>query len=474
MSLGEIAIYIFYCIMLTTIAGSLFSLLWLLLRRCFGGGNVLLLSYIQRIAVQFYLIPVLFFAVLWSRGDNTLIWPWLGDADPHVIIFHRSELIFWIAVISLTIWAVGNAAVLIRYWKERRALREFLGCTEAEKGQSVLECFERTKKRLGIHKKIVLLRSCEGSMPCTVGIFQKKVIVPKRVPEYSDRELEIIFAHELMHCRRHDLFFKAEFLAANFIHAVNPLVHLMRQLNLEYTEIACDLMTCSRMQDVFTHKEYGRVLLQFAVKKEEEDEKEPSHGIVERKSLLEKRVQAMLWYERKKPMKKGAAALIAALFVAGSSMTAFAAGNGIAAIQDDIYWTTSVKCEGESAGITNTLPERVLTAEEFAAYGSIVMEEGLSLSRAGGTIEWPMSAGATYSSTSFYLNKGDTVSVAIWTDPENQTIEAGIVNINGGAVSVTGTDKIGHSFTAWEDGHYRFFVKNCSSIRITVSGAYTH
>ncbi|MDE6420131.1 MAG: hypothetical protein K2K87_06355, partial [Lachnospiraceae bacterium] len=89
-------------------------------------------------------------------------------------------------------------------------------------------------------------------------------------------------------------------------------------------------------------------------------------------------------------------------------------------------------------------------------------------------IDWGMSNGATYSTTAFLAKAGDVVTINVWTDPENQKIEAGVERVGGGAVSVTSSDTIAHQFTISEEGHYRVFIKNCSGMRITVSGSFSH
>lgn len=472
MSLAETSIYVFYAFVLTTLSGSVFSLLWLLLRKRLGTGREVLLSRCLRVGLQFYLVPVLFIAVLWRRGDNMLLLPWLKDTDPRIRTLGRSTVTFYLSIALLCIWGVGMVVAFIRYLKERPDLKDLLRCSVPERSQDVLDCFERTRQRLGIHSHIVLLRSCGGSVPCTVGIVHKKVIIPARNPEFRMKELEVIFSHELMHCKRQDLFFRAEFVAANLIHVLNPLVYLMRRYDNDYTEVACDQMTCEVMEDAFSHKEYCSTILEMVVRKKDE-KKEVALGITEKKSALQQRVEAMIQYEGSGKMKKQMAVLLTAVFVLGSSMTAYAAGNGVVMLHGGLYEATRSITSEENVWV-NTLEERVISAEEFAAYGSIVMEDGTKITRAGGTIDWGMSNGATYSTTAFLAKAGDVVTINVWTDPEGQKIEAGVERVDGGAVSVTSSDTIAHQFTISEEGHYRVFIKNCSGMRITVSGSFSH
>ena len=170
-------------------------------------------------------------------------------------------------------------------------------------------------------------------------------------------------------------------------------------------------------------------------------------------------------------MKKQMAVLLTAVFVLGSSMTAYAAGNGVVMLHDGLYEATRSVTSEENVWV-NTLEERVVSAEEFATYGCIEMD--VNIGRAGGTINWGLSSIATGSAGPISLKAGDVVTINVWTDPEDQKIEVGVERVGGSAVSVTGTDTVAHQFTISEAGDYRVYVKNCSGRRITVTGSYSY
>lgn len=472
MTLNEIIVYVFDAFLLTGISGSIFSIVWLALRRCLGAGHERLLVGSMRIGGLFYLFPVLFVVVLWSMGDNVLITPWLKASDPRVHIFLMSPIIFWIARVSVAAW--GASVIVLMLWRLRKSAGTGKTIRSARKESSpeVLERYHSIKEHLGIHREIPLLRSKEFSVPCTVGIFRRKVILPDRTPEYTEKELEVIFAHELTHCKRFDVLFKAEFLLIRIIHAANPLVYLMNRLHGEYTENACDIATCEKMRDIFSMKEYVTVLLAIAVK----DGKpwENSVAIAEKGHLLERRVRAMLRYQNGKRMKKQVTALITALLIAGSSMTAYAAGNGIVALQEGIHDATVVYTVEEATVWVNTLEERVISAEEEAANQGVVMELDSQLyGGKGGTFNWTnMPAGRTYMTTNFDLKAGDTVMVSVGITPDGAPAEVGLARTGFGGTSVSGSGGITHMFTAGEDGTYYVYVKNTSLTQIDVSGLF--
>ena len=472
MSFNAVILYLFYAFVLTAVSGTIFTLFWLLLKRYVGEGHVRLLSRCLRIGAQLYLLPVLFGIVLWRNGDSALFVPWRDKAAMRKMIFEGSDTIYTAVWVLIGLWVIGVAAVLIPQIIPGKKLRDTLSCAVVEDRQNVLDCCEQLRQRFGIHREIYLLRSDATSVPCVVGGRRLRVILPGMTQEYTDRELEVILSHELMHCRRHDLFFKLEFLLINAVHAMNPLTHLMRRYNTEYTEEVCDIEVCEEMQELFTFREYGDVLLAMAVKQNKE-EKEPLVGITDKANSLQRRVQRMIRYKNGKRMKKRAAALITALLVAGSSMTAYAAGNGIAKLHKVVYDATIGMVEEENTGIENTLTEYTMSEEEFAQNPGIPMQG--SLARSYGNISDTLGGKAKGVTASFHLTEGDKIIITLDVSPSDKDVRVGIAGCPGvNPPYVMGKGAISHTFTAEKTGDYYVFVENMTDASVTVNGFYTY
>lgn len=91
------------------------------------------------------------------------------------------------------------------------------------------------------------------SVPVGIGIFHKKILIPKR--PYTDEELYFIVKHEYMHMRNKDLLvsFLIEFLCA--ILWWNPFVYFLKSDLPQIFEIRCDRMVLSG-RDRNKEKEY--------------------------------------------------------------------------------------------------------------------------------------------------------------------------------------------------------------------------
>lgn len=480
MTWSEIVVYLFYAFLITTASGSVFFLLWLLLKQCLPKGNELLLVRCLRIGVQIYLIPVLFGFLLWKNGDNILLAPWADGGAPQIRVFmFPTRPIILTAEALMAAWCVGIATALIRHLRTRKEMREQLMLSEPESDQRVLACYEKIRERLGIHREIRVFRSSVIPVPCTAGHFRQKIILPAKTDTYSETELEVLFAHELMHCRRHDLFYKAEFVLMQIIHAVNPLAYVMKDIHGDYTEFACDAAVCMELEDLFSTKEYCGALFRMAAEDEQNGtgKDRDDTKLVEKTCSLQRRIEAMHKYNKAKKMKKQITALVVALFVLGSSMTAYAAGDGIVAIYgvfEDATLHVRLAAPQDPVDF-NTLTEYTMSAEEFEALNAIEMEEGMhNETRSGSSFNWPLDANATCRTTAFWVNAGGKVGVTSYTRPDGQHVRVGIKKVEGDAVYVDGYGDINYTFTVSESAHYYFFVENLSGQHITVAGAYTN
>ena len=94
--------------------------------------------------------------------------------------------------------------------------------------------------------------------PMLMGVIRPIIVLPKR--EYSDKETELILAHELTHWKRGHMLIKLLFFIANAIHWFNPLVYLINNSVNALSEGACDEAVVRHM-DKAERLIYGNVIL---------------------------------------------------------------------------------------------------------------------------------------------------------------------------------------------------------------------
>ena len=94
--------------------------------------------------------------------------------------------------------------------------------------------------------------------PMLVGTFFPVIYIPQN--EISDKNLRMIFLHELTHYKRKDLFFKWLSLFVNALHWFNPFAYLLCYNLSEACEISCDMAVTEKMSDS-EQKTYMKTIL---------------------------------------------------------------------------------------------------------------------------------------------------------------------------------------------------------------------
>lgn len=163
---------------------------------------------------------------------------------------------FWLA--GFLIFIAGR---ILSYWIFMYRLREKKhSFIPADMKNSL----ERLSLGMNIKKVPEIIITDKTGTPVLLGITRPLLLLPN--VRYSKDELEFIFWHELVHYKRHDLWYKAVLLMANAIHWFNPFVYLLVK-NAGYDiELACDEAVISGF-DNHSLAAYGSTILSLMQKK---------------------------------------------------------------------------------------------------------------------------------------------------------------------------------------------------------------
>ncbi|MGN0144739.1 MAG: M56 family metallopeptidase [Clostridium sp.] len=138
----------------------------------------------------------------------------------------------WLSVMCLSL--ILFIVSLLRFKLKVRSARNL-------RDVEIKSIFKTIKRRLNLKIRISLLVSNEVKSPCVCGIFKTKIYIPEEI--YNKRDIEqlthILF-HELVHCKRKDLYINMLSILAVSIHWFNPLVYKMIRKYKEYRECAVD------------------------------------------------------------------------------------------------------------------------------------------------------------------------------------------------------------------------------------------
>lgn len=103
---------------------------------------------------------------------------------------------------------------------------------------NIKQAFHSLKDNMGISREIGLFYSNETHSPMLMGLIKPMIILP--VVKLTDQQAQLVLKHELIHYKRHDLYYKLVLLLANAVHWFNPLVYCMVHGANQDLEVMCD------------------------------------------------------------------------------------------------------------------------------------------------------------------------------------------------------------------------------------------
>ena len=269
--------------------------------------------------------------------------------------------------LAALLWAAGGLGLLARhliaYARFRRRIRRWTG-PEAD-GQ-VSARFEALRAGAGV-PRLALARCPAVSSPMVTGFLRPVLLLP--AADFSPRALDAIFRHELVHARRHDIWYKLLLLLARCVHWFNPLVHLMVRRAGRDLEIACDEAVVAGRDEAF-RQDYGRAVLDAVECTGDERAPLTTYFKGGRGAMLE-RLKAIL---STLPKRRGLALLAAVVLVAATVAAAVSFGG---------------KAPGpgralETASFSLSLPEGVDYVAMELADGGSAAEFSKAMAPAGG------------------------------------------------------------------------------------------
>ncbi|MBQ8400960.1 MAG: hypothetical protein IJX14_03430, partial [Clostridia bacterium] len=130
--------------------------------------------------------------------------------------------------------------------------------TAGEADAETREIYEAVCRKKGLHHPPLLLVSPDVNSPAAFGLIRRRIVLPDIT--FTENGLTGTLSHEVIHCKRGDLWIKALCLLARTFHWFNPLVHLAAFRCEMEMELSCDeavLAGCSEE----TRAAYGEVML---------------------------------------------------------------------------------------------------------------------------------------------------------------------------------------------------------------------
>lgn len=157
------------------------------------------------------------------------------------------------------IWILGVVSVILYHsLRHGRFMKMIHRWSEPVTDLESLGILDSLKLEMGIKAQVGLSVCQSITSPMLVGFFRPAILLPP--VKIADDELSLILKHELIHLKRHDLWYKALILTATVLHWFNPVVYLMAKAAAVQCEISCDALVLQDA-DFQQRKQYGEAII---------------------------------------------------------------------------------------------------------------------------------------------------------------------------------------------------------------------
>lgn len=457
-TLIKIVIEIFSAIFLCAVQGTILYLLWNIVGKYMERKDYVEVSYWMWKAVLF----VFFFPITWIYMMNMETKRWL---------FWPTKTLGIVFGILGVLWLLGCFTAAIQLFKQyrriQRDVRESMPCLPQTE-----ELLAEVKRKLGIRTRISAIIQQKAGSPMLYGIFQPKVILPK---EYKKEELEVIFYHELMHVKHHDLIWKQWTNVACCIYWFQPIVKKLFEQMDQWGETYCDMAVSEKIRDI---KYYFTVIIDISMEV-------PAYGVYttaglyENKELLKLRMKRMQSYRKQKVHKKGVAALLLFVVLGISAGTVTVSGAAFVEGYNIVYEKTDIDLE-EAGFVEVKDTPRIRGGKERnhpnPGIRKVMTRKEKPKPEKAESVVWDVEPGERIQTEPGYLKKGMEVEICVSTglqeeNPETQ-VSVGIIYSQGKENYAEKGFDFCRIFTIKKDGYYRVFMENLGKKRAEFGGYY--
>lgn len=445
-------INILYAVLLTSMTGAIFTLLFVLSGKILERMGFLHIRYeLLKVAAFFYLCPVAYLFL--KLFEMEIGYGKLFNPTPFITLVSSSGMKMWCTGVML-----GFCLLFYDLHMLKKRYANGFECRIP-----VCELFSQLLKELEIAPgKVMLCQSYGAGIPCLVGIRRPRIILP--VEDYEEKTLRMILLHELTHYKQKDVLLKRITFLIVIFHFFNPFAWFLFFQVQKQSEYVCDYRAGQRSGNL---KQYFGCLV--AVSSEDGWFSVLSSQLFERKHELVERVKKMKQVSKIRKKSRISVALLLMLVLLTSNMTVYAATmTGVDAYlkwyeeTDEVIWDNAQE-----------LPQY----EEIISYGEnpdvvTVVADAEQLSRSVSAIDWTVNNNVKMCTSYFNCAEGDNVRITVAIEPSDVNISVGIERDDGMKISVYGKEWISHSFTVPYGGNWRVFVQNQSGETITAEGCY--
>lgn len=439
-----------FFLILTCLTGSICMAIWLVAAFILQKrGSAQAIYRLLKLVMWGYTMPLVYLIFFgWNRLMTSE--GWVLVTTPKMDMILRAGFILWL--IGMAAYTLIQLPMVLQFKYMRRS-RIF---TKIE----VTAIMDRLKKEIGIRKNIVLYQGYAVVSPFTCGFRRTEIYLPVR--NFSERELEIVLRHELIHQKQRDTFWKPAFAIVNGLFWFNPLVWFVSNKMQKWAEASCDEACC---RNGLTAKEYFGIIMDIV---ESETRRSGAYSPLWSEGAKELRWRVHC-IDRNPDCenRKSLAAVAAAMMIIGSCLSVSAATLRASGLYDGLFRDTRSQAEEVLLG-DSEIEYTGTTDELFKGLTEEILDNV-----SGKNIDCTTKTNAVNKTIYFNKKSGDTIKVAGVIEPKDTTVQIGIIEPDNHLRYVNTKNIFAHTFKLTKKGSYKIYIANLNLVTITVQGAYS-
>lgn len=449
---------LFGVLLLTDITGTIFFFAGSLIGKP-AKNDIKFLRFITEVTLCAYLVPFVYIILYLVRRIS------ISSFRNDIHLFYTTPSIWEMNAILGCIW-MGLFLVLLAYRLYRRYLwTKICRGNIPEEDERIFKLFTDICAGLGIDGEVSLCRNDLVNVPCITRHHGFVVILPLK--NYTEREAEVIFYHELCHYLNRDLYLKTIGIIVVLLHVFNPTAHILFNRMDLLCERYCDRTASKKGKDRFTVKQYFQIILSSLVSDRKND-KFQLFALADDISNYERRLAYMVNYHKHGGLRRGTALVLAVGFLLGSSVTALAAGDGVADAYKGLVEETSVK-SSDTADKDDEVLTELMRAYDLDPERVHMMDDDVDPYATIRQVWWTVPPGDTCMASGMVQYDGDMVCIEVIGTPHDPDYEGEDIVYQMGLQDpklimryVEGSGVLHHDFYIDITGRYYFFVTNLS------------
>lgn len=451
---------LFFAVMISSLTGTFLFAAWRVLRGFFMMVNPKMIYVTLKWICVMYLLPLGYMAVIltyqvWFQGQEQ-IWK--------LVFVRTKEITSGLRIFSVVWFVLASLIVIYRLIDDKVWCRRLEDNIDEE--PEVIEVFERVCECLGIREgELGIAKNVLVPMPMIVGVKSKQILLPEG--DYTARDLEMIFFHELSHYKHKDLRWKIVVVIITMIHCFNPAAYILLKVVNDWSECMADVSALEHAGHIDAHTYFSKILNLVPDRKKPERERYLFSTLHENDRTLDRRIDFMKKYKQARPSSRVLTAIMTAAFACISTSTAFASGKTVADLHNVVYQSLEEKVEesnqtvvADDGFVEHTCSVEDLNMENMQEVSTldqdiVTITEGVNY-----TFNWTVNPNTRHVSGEYVVNAGQVIDVGTFVTPSDKTCWLGIMNDEGTARYISGSNVLTHKFKITKRGRYRVFVQN--------------